>query len=160
MDKEEWDNKRVVQFLPQLNGLSRKSGLKSCDPETAAIQAGRLFGFYRASEANDAEVFVTGAARMLAEYPEAVVLRVCDPVRGLPATNKWLPSIAEIREACEGSSDPMLSEPRPGPKGIDYVAEPWLQHAKVEILADGRRRISGPEVDRAWRIHQREIALS
>ena len=38
---------------------------------------------------------------MLARYPEAVVRNICDPVRGLPSTAKWLPAIAEIREACE-----------------------------------------------------------
>jgi len=63
--------------------------------------ATRLFGFYRASEANDPEIFIAGATAMLAQYPQAVVEKVCDPVRGLPATSKWLPSIAEIREAAE-----------------------------------------------------------
>jgi hypothetical protein len=38
---------------------------------------------------------------MLAQYPELVVERVCDPIRGLPAKNKFLPAIAEIRETCE-----------------------------------------------------------
>lgn len=38
---------------------------------------------------------------MLACYPEIVVERVCDPIRGLPAKNKFLPAIAEIREFCE-----------------------------------------------------------
>jgi len=38
---------------------------------------------------------------MLACYPELVVDRVCDPIRGLPAKNRFLPAIAEIREACE-----------------------------------------------------------
>ena len=38
---------------------------------------------------------------MLARYPEAIARAVCDPVRGLPSTNKFLPAISEIREACE-----------------------------------------------------------
>jgi hypothetical protein len=38
---------------------------------------------------------------MLASYPEIVADRVCDPIRGLPARMKFLPSIAEIRAACE-----------------------------------------------------------
>jgi hypothetical protein len=63
--------------------------------------ATRLFGYYRASEANDPEMFIMGATAMLANYPEPIVMKVCDPVRGLPSTSKFLPSIAEIREACE-----------------------------------------------------------
>jgi hypothetical protein len=60
-----------------------------------------LFGFYRASEANDPETFIAGATAMLAQYPEHVAGKVCDPIRGLPAKSKFLPAIAEIREACE-----------------------------------------------------------
>ena len=60
-----------------------------------------LFGFYPRNEANDPEMFIAGATAMLAGYPETVVERVCDPVRGLPAKSRFLPAIAEIREACE-----------------------------------------------------------
>lgn len=60
-----------------------------------------LFGCYPAGSANDPEMFITAATAMLASYPELVVERVCDPLRGLPAKNKFLPAIAEIREACE-----------------------------------------------------------
>jgi hypothetical protein len=46
-------------------------------------------------------MFITAATAMLSSYPEIVAERVCDPIRGLPAKNKFLPAIAEIREACE-----------------------------------------------------------
>jgi hypothetical protein len=73
----------------------------TCDPRTAGRLATQLFGCYRASEANDPETYVTAAAALLSRYPEAVARQVCDPVRGLPSKAKWLPAIAEIREACE-----------------------------------------------------------
>ena len=60
-----------------------------------------LFGFYPRNEANDPEMFIAGATATLAAYPETVVERVCDPVRGLPSKSRFLPAIAEIREACE-----------------------------------------------------------
>jgi hypothetical protein len=60
-----------------------------------------LFGCYPAGSANDPEMFITAASAMLASYPEIIVERVCDPIRGLPSKNKFLPAIAEIREACE-----------------------------------------------------------
>jgi hypothetical protein len=63
--------------------------------------ATRLFGYFNRSDANDPETFIAGATAMLSRYPEAVVIAVCDPMRGLPSTNKFLPAIAEIREACE-----------------------------------------------------------
>ena len=63
--------------------------------------AAQLFSFYPRNEANDPEAFIAGATAMLARYPEAVARAVCDPVRGLPSTNKFLPAISEIRDACE-----------------------------------------------------------
>jgi hypothetical protein len=83
------------------NVLSPSGESAKCTPELAAVMATRLFGFYRASEANDPETFIAGATAMLANYSEAIVRKVCDPLRGLPSTNQWLPSIAEIRTACE-----------------------------------------------------------
>jgi hypothetical protein len=81
--------------------LSPQSGREKCKPSVASARATMLFGCYPAGSANDPEMFITAAAAMLASYPELVVERVCDPIRGLPAKNKFLPAIAEIRAACE-----------------------------------------------------------
>lgn len=81
--------------------LSPSGRSANCEPERAAARATLLFGYYPRNEANDPEIFITGATAMLASYPEIVVERVCDPIRGLAARNKFLPSIAEIRAACE-----------------------------------------------------------
>ena len=81
--------------------LSPSGRSANCEPEIAAARATLLFGYYPRNEANDPEIFITGATAMLSSYPEVVVERVCDPIRGLPAKNKFLPAIAEIREACE-----------------------------------------------------------
>jgi len=81
--------------------LSPSGRSANCEPELAAARATILFGYYPRNEANDPEIFITGATAMLSSYPEIVVERVCDPIRGLPAKSKFLPSIAEIRAACE-----------------------------------------------------------
>jgi hypothetical protein len=83
------------------NALSPSVGSAKCEPEIASMMATRLFGFYRASDANDPETFIAGAAATLANYPEAIVMKVCDPLRGLPSTSVFLPALAEIRQACE-----------------------------------------------------------
>jgi hypothetical protein len=81
--------------------LSPSGRNANCEPEVAAARATILFGYYPRNEANDPEIFIAGATAMLSSYPEVVVERVCDPIRGLPSKNKFLPSIAEIRETCE-----------------------------------------------------------
>lgn len=67
----------------------------------AARFATRLFACYPAREANDPDAFVTAAAMLFETYPEDLAAKVSDPVRGLPSTNTFLPSIAEIRKALE-----------------------------------------------------------
>ena len=91
------------QFLTlrQASSSALTSSSPTCDPRMAARLAAKLFGCYRASDANNPEAFLAAATAMLAQYPEAVASKVCDPIRGLCSTAKWLPAIAEIREACE-----------------------------------------------------------
>ena len=55
-------------------------------------------------------MFAAGVATVLAGYPESVVMAVTDPARGIPAKLKWLPSIAEVREACDVEMAPILRE--------------------------------------------------
>jgi hypothetical protein len=43
----------------------------------------------------------TAVARILSKYSLDVVLFVCDPYTGLPGKSSFMPSIAEIRAACE-----------------------------------------------------------
>src|SRR5574337_1562464 len=90
------------------HALSPSASDGNAGPEIAALWASRLFGFYRASEANDPEIFMAGAAAILARYPEEIVRRVCSP-SGLPASSKWLPSLTEIRCACDSALRPDLS---------------------------------------------------
>lgn len=73
---------------------------KTIDP--AYLKAARLLlGCYRQGDANDPEVYITAVVRVLSAYPIDVVERVIDPVTGLPSKLKWLPSVPEIRSACE-----------------------------------------------------------
>ncbi|MGA7810304.1 hypothetical protein [Bradyrhizobium sp.] len=61
----------------------------------------QLFGCYRKGDANDPEVYTAAVAAIFSEYPASIVDYVCDPRTGLPRRSKWLPTIAEITEACD-----------------------------------------------------------
>lgn len=60
-----------------------------------------MFGCYRKGDANDPAVYTAAIAATLAEFPAEVIEWVTDPRTGIPARSKWLPSVAEVREACE-----------------------------------------------------------
>jgi hypothetical protein len=64
-----------------------------------------LLGCYRAGDANDPEVYVAAVVAVLSNFPTDIVRSVCDPVRGLPSQTKWLPTVAEVVEACNKIAD-------------------------------------------------------
>lgn len=65
-----------------------------------------LLGCYRTGDAHDPEVYVSAVIAVLAHYPPETGRHVCDPVKGLPGKLKFLPTIAEIKEACEDHYGP------------------------------------------------------
>lgn len=75
--------------------------IKNCLPDDALRYAAILLGCYRKVDCADPEVFATAAVAVLSRYPEHVARAVTDPQTGLPGTSKWVPTIAELREACE-----------------------------------------------------------
>lgn len=67
----------------------------------ALTRARLLFGCYRKNEANDPEIFTAAVAGVLADYPREVIEYVTDPRTGIARKSKWMPSVAEIADACE-----------------------------------------------------------
>lgn len=53
---------------------------------------------------------MTALVTILCSYPEAVVLSVTDPRTGVPGESKWLPTIADVRHACELQMLPIREE--------------------------------------------------
>lgn len=61
-----------------------------------------MLSCYRKDETHDPQVYTSAVAAVLGDgYSREVVDYVTDPRTGLPSTQKFLPSVAEVREACE-----------------------------------------------------------
>jgi hypothetical protein len=58
-----------------------------------------LLGSYPAREVHDPMQFALGLATAFVEHPIEAGRRVIDPLRGLPGTNKFFPTISEVVEA-------------------------------------------------------------
>lgn len=101
----------IAQHMPQVYDSSKRSivakipsqpsALAVCQPEEAMFQASLLLGCYRKADCEDPEVFIASVSAVLSRYSAEVVALVTSPVSGVPAKSKFLPTIAEIREACE-----------------------------------------------------------
>lgn len=70
-------------------------------PERAALLARTMIGVYRVNDVRDPDVYVTALAATLAEFPAFIAERTASPVHGLPSRLKFLPAIAEVREALQ-----------------------------------------------------------
>lgn len=66
-----------------------------------------MFRCYPAGQANDPETYTAAISAVLAEYPPEVVHRVTDPRTGVARKVKFLPSVAEVVEACEAEVKPI-----------------------------------------------------
>jgi hypothetical protein len=69
-----------------------------------------MFGCFRRGEANDPEIYTASVASVLAEYPEQVINFVTDPRTGLPSRCNFLPTVKEVRDACEHEMAPRRAE--------------------------------------------------
>lgn len=97
-----------------------------------------LFGCYRKAEASEPDLYLAAAQRVLQRYPEDVVRAICDPVDGLPSKLKFLPSIAEIKEACEKANGSwMPPEGTLSPQGYVYDS---TKIGGINFLAEPRNR--------------------
>jgi hypothetical protein len=106
MSFQRLDPSRIVQGIsPTGSGASAtphsNPSFGSCDPSVAADRARILLGCYRKGDANDPEVYAGAMISVLSRYPESVARSVTEPATGLPSRLKWLPSVAEVVEACE-----------------------------------------------------------
>jgi hypothetical protein len=56
---------------------------------------------FRRGELIDPVIFGRNMAKVFMCYPRQIVLIVCDPTTGVPAVQDWLPSIAQVKAACD-----------------------------------------------------------
>jgi len=95
------DNPRTLGSIIPLN-FSTTPSSEPKKPSAETLKAAKvLFGCYRTGDANDPQVYTAAVVAVLSDYSPEVVQFVTDPRTGLPSKVKWLPAVAEVKEACE-----------------------------------------------------------
>lgn len=69
--------------------------------EYATERARLLFGCYRRGDANDPDTYAAAVAAVLSEYSADCIRSVTDPRTGIQSTSQFLPTVAEVKAACE-----------------------------------------------------------
>lgn len=99
------ENLKPFKLPPPISSQKSESSTSS-RLEYAAERANLLFGCYRKGDANDPKTYVTAVAAVLAEYPEDTIRFVTDPRTGLPSKVDWMPTVGEVKRACEDHYGP------------------------------------------------------
>ena len=81
---------------------------------------------------------------MLSKYSYEIVQFVCDPFTGLPGQLKWMPSVAEVKAACNARADelakirryqnwgkPLAASDKPAGE-TDAARKPTLEQLKAK----------------------------
>lgn len=138
--------------LPDVAG-SRGLSQSSETPSSAWKQkeiltaAKNLLGCYRTGDANDPEIYITAAVRVMSQYPLDVVQRVVDPITGLPGKINWLPTVKEIRDACQEIYGPTQRLNEWKDKAAQQLAEREkldTERARRPTLAELHTKYDGP----------------
>src|ERR1043166_4929526 len=104
-DREAQSLKPLTISLENLPAsMARQENLTSY----AAQRARLLLGCYRTGDANDPETYVAAITAILARYPEEVITTVTHPATGLPSKKSWLPTVKEVRDACDDAHEPIM----------------------------------------------------
>jgi hypothetical protein len=124
---EKLDPSTTLQRLSKPGQAAKEHREDQSFKQFVAQRTRMLFGSYRKGEAADPEVFVSSVAAVLARYPDDIVRAVTDPFNGLPSEGDWLPTIREVREACERRMAPIYREQK-----------------RAQIAQEARRMIEAP----------------
>lgn len=104
-----------------------------------------MLGCYRTGDANDPEVYITGVLAVLSCYDLDVVDQVVHPMSGLPGRVKWLPTIAEVKSACEEIQGPWRR------------AQEWHERTRLQ-LAERKQQESLPPPKQSYEDFKAEMA--
>lgn len=74
---------------------------------TATDAATRLIGCYPNGKPSEPETYIAAMVAVLAGYPSEIVAQVCDPVHGVASKTRFLPTVAELTDACEIAMMPL-----------------------------------------------------
>lgn len=81
--------------------LTTSSAASSKATSLALYHSKLILGCYRTDSVSDPQVYITAIATVLSRYPTDIGIRLSDPQTGIAGKLQWLPSVAEIRQACD-----------------------------------------------------------
>lgn len=135
-----------------------------CSTEVAEGLALLILGAYRDATLTSPDVFISTASAVISGFTEEIAREAFNPRTGLQTRSKWLPTISEIREACEKVGGEIANRERRRMLNTHRVLidTPYGPKPEAEGLAllqgpDARRRLTQEEREALAERLQREV---
>lgn len=118
--------------------LDASSEEKNCHDREAAALAKQLMGFFRRADFEEPEIFFAGLSATFGQFPLSIGQQVVDPLKGLPATLRFPPTIADVRAA--------LSDAIAKRRAIHYRAK-WMleERERRNAMPQGKATMSAEQ---------------
>jgi len=97
-----------------------------------------LMGQFKRNDADDPEIFTRALIAVMQQYPVVVLEEVCSPINGLATKGTFLPSLFEIREACNETMRVMIAR-------WHLSRLPPERLARINGRPDDRRALPSPD---------------
>lgn len=137
---------RLSAHFPTKSTGSSKPTL--CSLGCAEAVAALVLGSYRSTEVNNPAVYIRVAAAVMTGFPEEIVQAAFDPRSGLQTRQKWLPTVSEIRGACEAIAADRAVRERRAQLARHHVLIDTPRGLRPEHEVDGNAlRLPGPPLD-------------
>ena len=122
MEFEERDAKIGPQVQPPEKSETSSKAERNfhLDQAYCVQRAQILFGSYRRDDAANPETYAVSISMVLSEYPRAVVDLVTDPRTGIASRQNFLPTVFEVKDACEAEMKRIATMSKPLVKNRVY----------------------------------------
>jgi hypothetical protein len=102
----------------------------------ALQRAKTMLDFWRTGSANNTDTYLTAVAAILARYPEQVIYSVTSPTDGLPVQLTWMPSLKEVKDACEKEMEPIHRREREAKLVAETLADREVDKSDRPTITD------------------------
>jgi len=116
MDQEDRDHFKTIARASAgpLQGSqkpqSEETSRSGHDRAYLAKKVATIFACYRKDEAHNPEMYAAAVTAVMSDFPREVIDFVIDPRTGILGVSKFMPSVAEIKEACENAHRKMCED--------------------------------------------------
>lgn len=83
-----------------------------------------MCGCFRRDDAADPVIYASALVAVMEDYPIEVVEFVTDPRRGIPRTMKFLPTVAEVADACDKAAEELRRMREPSKPSLGNPVPP------------------------------------